>query len=258
LAGQPLVVALELSREGDVIEVQGRLAGSEKPWTWRIDVPPLSAPVRGATTVPLGALYGRETIADLEMRGVRSDERVLAVALRHRIASRATSLVAVSEEPSVDPKAPRRRITLPVEMPGTMSAEAVGLGSGMELHMRLRAEGSARALRVSGGVSEMLLGASLGERGHGLRGIKARVLAVEGDRLVVEYEAPSQGFLGPEGKIAVMMDGRDVATGTIDPASSSPRGPHAKGLLLRLAIVGDSSWTCRVGDEITIVEGALA
>lgn len=262
LAGQPLVVTLELRREGDVIEVQGRLAGSPTPWTRRIEVPPLAAQERAAGTVPFGALYGRETIADLEMIGERADARVLEVALRHRIASRVTSLVAISEEPSVDPKAPRRRVTLPVEVPAYVSAEGVGLASGMSM-TRARVEAASRSLSSAVSILDPIelgrrLFQDIGRRiGRSLI-TRARVLAVEGNRLVVEYEAPSDGFLAPDGEVVVMIDGPEIGTGTIDPAWSSPRGPHAKGLLLRLAIVGSSSWVCRVGDYVTIDEGTPA
>lgn len=272
-AGQPLVVALELDPAGGTLAVRGKLAGSTEPWTWRLTVPPVNARGGTVTTVPLGALYGRETIADLELGGARSDDRVMKVAMRHRIASRVTSLVAISEEPSVDPRSPRRRVALPVEVPAFVSAEGVGL-------------------RALGGVRSLLMGdeamlrrveatASLDLRGShdfidGTRGftreiarklqdlvtrrigIRSRVLAVEGNRLVVELETPAEGFLWPDGEVDVTSDGNDIGTGTIDPPSSSPRGPHAKGLLLRLAIVGSSQWTCRVGDEVWITGATTA
>ena len=45
-----------------------------------------------------------------------------------------TSLVAVSEEPAVDPRRPRRRVKLAVEMPEAVSAEAVGFGGAVAIH----------------------------------------------------------------------------------------------------------------------------
>jgi hypothetical protein len=56
------------------------------------------------------------------------DEEVEALGMRHRIVSRRTSLVAIAEEPSIDPSAPRRRQRLAVEMPYGVSAEGVGVG----------------------------------------------------------------------------------------------------------------------------------
>ena len=274
-AGQPLVVALELHHAGGTLEVSGRLAGSTESWTWRLTVPPVAAREGAISTMPLGALYGRETIADLELSGRRSDDRVMSVALRHRIASRVTSLVAISEEPAVDPKAPRRRVALPVEVPAFVSAEGAGLFVGSRMHSRMRVGG--------GGVSDLALSlegvrGSIPEspafrRGPGIlekvlrsaRGffttrlsIRTRVLAVEGNLLVLELETPSDGFVWPEGLVEVEREGQQLGVGAIDPGQSSPQGPHPKGLLLRLAVLGPLSWTCRIGDEVWITGGMTA
>jgi Ca-activated chloride channel family protein len=269
-AGQPLVVALELHPTGGTLEVSGRLAGSTEPWTWRLTVPPVAAREGAISAMPLGALYGRETIADLELSGRRSDDRVMSVALRHRIASRVTSLVAISEEPAVDPKAPRRRVALPVEVPAFVSAEGVGLFVGRSTHVLM----DAMALRSMSGstLASDLFDLSL-HRDESvsrvlfrrLRGfvttrlsVRAHVLAVEGNLLVLELETPSDGFVWPEGLVEVEREGQQLGTGAIDPGQSSPRGPHPKGLLLRLAIVGKSNWTCRIGDEVWIAGGVTA
>ena len=290
LAGQPLVVALELDPEGGALEVRGRLAGSTEPWVWRLVVPPVAAREGAVTTVPIGALYGRETIADYELSAKRWDERLLEIALRHRIASRVTSLVAISEEPTVDPKAPRRRVALSVEVPAFTSAEGVGLlRSGRSRSMAgLHDE----AMRLAPMLDEAMLGAELrerqrefrsqdvsraekksslfhafrrflgGDRALGARSVllafRARVVAVTGNVLVVELETLSDGFLRPDGQVQVAIDVDEVVTGIVDPSASSPRGPHAKGLLLRVAIVGSSDWACLVGDEVAIIGGTIA
>jgi Ca-activated chloride channel family protein len=263
LAGQPIVVALELDTAGGALEVSGRLAGSTEAWTRRLMVPPVAARDGAVTTVPLGALYGRETIADCELSPGRSDKRVMEVALRHRIASRVTSLVAVSEEPAVDPKAPRRRVPLPVELPAYVSAEEVGLCSGSVQLDRRVMEMVPRALSRPSGILDMLfrhagraddLGLALPVR----RGTRARVVAVEGKVLVVELETPSDGFLSPDGRVDVTRVGVKLGSGTTDPGRSSPSGPHSKGLLLRLTILGVTEWTCRVGDEVWVTGGTTA
>jgi Ca-activated chloride channel family protein len=264
LAGQPLVVALELDPSGGALEVTGKVAGSTEPWTWRLTVPPSAARDGAVTTVPLGALYGRETIADYELSRWRTDERVIEVALRHRIASRVTSLVAISEEPGVDPKAPRRRVALPVEVPAFMSAEAAGLTfGGGEFARLLRAKAPASArLRETVSFDMRRSLASPGRDDSRARplhgGTRARVLAVTALVLVVELETPSDGYVTPQGRVQVTHDEIVLGTGIIDPVGSSPRGPHAKGLLLRLVIVGSSSWSCQVGDELTISGGTTA
>jgi len=271
-AGQPLVVALGLDPEGGTIEVEGRLAGSTEPWTRSITVPPIAAREGAIATVPLGAMYGRETIADLDLSGRRSDDRVLGVALRHRIASRLTSLVAISDEPTVDPRAPRRQVTLPVEVPAFVSAEGVGLMAmrGPRARMNIQYEsdtlrareqyaGSLRATATARGkgVFDRLLSSARSVFATRIS-VRARVLAVEGSLLVVEFETASDGFLWPEGLVEVAREGHHLGIGATDSGQSSPQGPHPKGLLLRLAVIAPSSWTCRVGDEVWITGGVTA
>lgn len=274
LAGQPLIVALELDPAGGALEVTGRLAGSSEPWTCRLAVPPIAAREGAVTTIPLGALYGRETLADIELSGRRSDDRVLKVALRHRIASRVTSLVAISEEPTVDPRAPRRSVTLPVEVPAFTSAEGLGLlfrGGRRDRRLNaLQLHAQDVATSVEPKLLDQLFGAfrkadetQLKRKPIG-RAVTpwvlqtARVLAVEGGLLVVEIESPHDGFLCPDGRVVVVRGDEPMGKGTIDPGSSSPQGPHAKGLLLRVAILGVANWTCQVGDEVAIVAGTTA
>ena len=149
-AGRPLLFTAELAAAGGAIEFTGELAG--EPWSHRIEVPPAGAqspadpiaesePASGSTgwkrtPLPLGALHGRALVAEYEL-GMdpadlrrRGSDRIERCALRHRIASSRTSLVAIAEEPSVDPRAPRRRERLAVELPAGVSAEGVGLCGG--------------------------------------------------------------------------------------------------------------------------------
>jgi Ca-activated chloride channel family protein len=256
LAGQPLVVAVELASEGGSIDVSGRLAGGEGRWTCRIDVPPLSARPVALTTLPFGALYGRETIADIEMAAGPA-ERVEAVALRHRIASRRTSLVAVADEPSVDPKAPRRKQVLAVEVPAFLSAEALGLEQALAGGFRTRGAlmdsvSSSRAFHASLERSEQSILGRLGSRLMRSRGraLRARVLRVQDDLLVLELDSPEDGFLIPDGAAAAAILGRPIGPVSVDPAESSPRGPHAQGLLLRIAVRRPAGWP--VGGAFTL------
>ena len=274
-AGQPLVVALELDAKGGMLEVEGRLAGSKERWAWRLAVPPVAMREGTVSAMPLGALYGRELIADIEMHGASSDDRVVDVAMRHRIASRETSLVAISEEPSVDPKAPRRRVTLPVEVPAFVSAEGAGIMAmrGLPSRMGLEDRGVYAVAWKIRGAHRSLPESPAASAGPGvfekvLRSVRSlltsrlsmltRVLTVEGNLLVLELETPSDGFVWPEGLIEVVHEGQQLGFGVIDPGRSSPQGPHAKGLLLRLMVLGPASWTCRAGDEVRITGGATA
>lgn len=133
---QPLTVAIELSPKGGEVVLKGRLAGTTEPWAHVFRVPPASeVAAESRTTLPVGAVFGRETVGALEVQaaahGGRSREPfqddIETVALRHRIVSSRTSLVAISENLTVDPKDPTRRVRIAVEVPSDVSAEAVGL-----------------------------------------------------------------------------------------------------------------------------------
>jgi hypothetical protein len=210
--------------------------------------------------VPLGALYGREVIADLELSAQRSDRKVEATALRHRIASRMTSMVAIAEEPTVDPRQPRRRETLPVEVPAFQSAETLGLRETHEAFMArvLAADPTSLGMRVLASRGRRVeaapprflsrMGSWIGSAFSRLRG---RVLRVDGELLVIEYASPEDGFLGPEAS-SFELSGTPEVSGTLDAGASSPRGPHSKGLLLRVA-VRRSTGRWSAGDQVILV-----
>jgi hypothetical protein len=108
--------------------VRGRTATG--PWEARIELPPTS-PGEGRTAV--AALFGREAVEDLETRLAAGgdapsiDAQIEALGLRHRIATRLTSWVAIAEEPSVDPGRPFKRVRVPHAVPYGTSVEGLGL-----------------------------------------------------------------------------------------------------------------------------------
>ena len=145
MAGQPLVIALEVRREGGAVEVSAHQAGSREPvdLAHRIarglgrraesrrgqrrraaeDFTPAGRPLRPRGHCRSGAARRGSRRPN---RRPRSEDRGGGHA-RHRIASRMTSLVAIAEEPSVDPTLARRRQRIPVELPAGVSAEGTGL-----------------------------------------------------------------------------------------------------------------------------------
>lgn len=135
-AGQPLVFALELKPAGGSIALRGALPGSHQPWIANIEMPDASGvEAKARTPLPIGAFHGRALIGQLEIEldCDREHERpqleaaIEALGMRHKIASRRTSLVAIADDPSVDPRAPRRRERLAVEVPAGVSAAGAGL-----------------------------------------------------------------------------------------------------------------------------------
>ncbi len=264
LGGQPIRVALDLDPRGGTIEVRGKHAGSAEEWVRGLEVPPLRA--EEGERLPLGALFGREIVADAEVRlaaaGRSGRERVLdqieALGLRHRIATLRTSLVAVLEEPTVDPREPRRRKRLPAELPAGISAEGVGLGVGGLILDRCLSAGGAfsrigsaaiQAAHVAApGAAYEPTAAQVGWGNVAADGTEgcARVLRVEGDLLVLEFEAMWDGFLlpGPGDPIRVRFRDGSVAPALVEESAGTRRGPHPGGLTLRLAVrlAAGSAW----------------
>jgi len=310
-AGHPVVLTVELAPGGGTLElaghVAGPLAGSVKPWRWSVEIPARPGQVQAGdgdgggaraapggaeagrtaaalprTPLPLGALHGRERIADLELEEaagagrVETDARIEATALRHRIVSRRTSLVAVSDAPTVDPSEPTRRETVPVELPAGMSAEMVGLHRVGDTSIDFAV--SSRVLHApsayltmegdldDGGPLDSVPDVDFDPReafmehrvrsapsGWGRRESSApsrpldlgdaRVLRLEGGELVIEIEVPHDGFHLPGGDLEVRVElgGGGVIRARVD-ASASTRvgphgvGPHRAGTRVRLAL----------------------
>jgi Ca-activated chloride channel family protein len=300
LAGQPLVASVELDPQGGSIEVSGRLAGESERWWARLAVGSASdnttatatatastgttsssADSHTETQIPVGALFGREAIEDQEMilaaaeAGGRQAAEILsqieALGLRHRIASRRTSLVAVSEDPTVDPSDPRRRERLVVELPAEVSAEGVGLAGTSLMDTLLFAKGpglrrgvtellpedavfqlaeppSFRFLRRSRAPipPEVPTPMDKDETTTPMTEIAARLVRVEDNLLVVEFEAPHDRFALPAGGATVRVrlgDGREIKA-WVEGALSTRVGPHAAGLTLRLGLrmAEDTDW----------------
>ncbi len=128
-AGAPARVALELAPEGGEVVVRGRLAGA--PFEQRLRV---GATKVGAGSPSVAKLYGRERVEDVEMRltageGGGHDAEIERLGKDFGIATRLTSFVAVTDAPTVDPRAPTRHETQPQALPYGMSAEGLGLRS---------------------------------------------------------------------------------------------------------------------------------
>ncbi|MFQ5768728.1 MAG: hypothetical protein ACE5ID_12215, partial [Acidobacteriota bacterium] len=256
------------------LTLQGSLAG-DTSWTKEIQGPPVSPGSRALeTTLPLGALFGREAAADCEMEmaaGPSGDaagqfqEQIEALGLRHKIPTSRTSLVAVADEPSVDPRKSRRRRRLPVEFPAAVSAEGTGyavewlFSGGVEASHDMVREpapfmvepciypgpGKTKKLSPLESVEPPMTDRDAPHRTSRPLNLKdpsatvlqARMIRVRGDLLVVELEAPVDGFLLPAPPATVQAAGEGFeAEAAVDEALSTRPGPHEKGLTLRLAL----------------------
>jgi len=251
MAGQPLVLTMELTPEGGMVEVAAQQAGVADRWVWRMTVPATRAQV---SPIAIGALFGRETIADLELpaggRDRASDTEIEAAALRHRIASRLTSLVAFAEAPSVDPRQPRRRERLAVEMPQGVSIEGTGLvGNARPQMARTLTMGPAllhsrnllqRPTMLGGGDVEEA--AAYGDivtfhrRGGDQFMVEPKVLRYQGRLLVLEFEVPVDGMEIPAATLRGLTDGGEGIEFDLVLDQGSGAGPFRKGTIVRLAV----------------------
>ncbi len=267
LAGQPALIFAEVKDQGGRLEISGTAAGNAPDWTEFVEIPPAKsfspeATAIESTPMPIGALFGREAIEDAEIdlaaagggRPGEIDKIIERLGLRHGISSRMTSLVAISEDPTVDPRNPRRRERLPVEVPWGISAEGAGLSpitTALEdmaaplmlSEPRIRpARGMFRKVRESA----MQIDRSRFSRALTVDG--ARVLRIDGPTLVFEFEAPADGFVLPNDYTTIMVtfdDGAETCVAEVVAAESSGPGPYAAGLTIRLALrlEGRANWT---------------
>lgn len=128
-AGAPILAAMSLRPEGGEIVVRGNLARGT--WEKRIRVP-ATAPGEGNPAVT--ALYGREHVADLEMRWTIGrevemiDRTIEKVGIAFQIATRRTSWVAIDEERRTS-GGPSRHEVMPQELPYGTSLASFGFAA---------------------------------------------------------------------------------------------------------------------------------
>ncbi len=129
-ARTPLVAAVKLLAEGGEVTVRGDLPGGEV-WARTLRVAAVGA---GEGNQAIVALFGREHVADLEMRWTigreveQIDRTIERVGVVFQIATRQTSWVAIDDRPTVERGSGARRITQPQELPDGTSIASFGLG----------------------------------------------------------------------------------------------------------------------------------
>ena len=120
------MAAVALDPAGGDLVVRGRL-GNEV-WERHVEVNAVECGVGSSAVL---ARWAREAVADAEMRfagGSREEEEVIErLGLDFGIATRRTSWVAISDEATVDPTQPTRRVEMPQMLPLGLSAFGLGL-----------------------------------------------------------------------------------------------------------------------------------
>jgi Ca-activated chloride channel family protein len=273
LAGNPALLALMMRPEGGTIEVKGVLAGQSEPWIARIEVETRAATedepegerqAAAHLPLPLGAFYGRERVEDCEMklaaagRGIKQDsilDEIERLGVQHQIVTRRTSLVAVSEDVTVDPGDPRRRQRLAVELPAEVSAEGVGLMAGRQFLTTIPGAAlHAQVMKVSEEVEFLQAGEPAFEERptplsrtefqaareivEGTGEIDGRIVRREPDLLVVELEVPERGLRipGDDSCFLIELESGEIVMAELDESLSTKPGPHEPGLTVRLGL----------------------
>lgn len=171
LAGAPLLAGVRLRAEGGEFTVRAKSAAG--PWSRAIHVPPTAS---GEGNAAIINLYGREAVEDLELDRVagaspaETDRTIERLGLQFGLATRLTSWIAISEDPTVDPGRPTRIERMPQELPYGLSAEGLGLlrgGMPYEFHLSdamspQLALGRAHLPRIKNARAVRVLGSLLG------------------------------------------------------------------------------------------------
>ncbi len=114
--GEPVALTAKAASLAGTLEVKGMIG--DRPWVVTL---PLANAAQGKG---LSKLWARRKIADAEVaRTLRkitpeeADQRILALALEHRLVTRLTSLVAVDQTPSRPAGAHLTRADIPLDLP---------------------------------------------------------------------------------------------------------------------------------------------
>jgi len=279
LAGAPALIPLRLDPKGGELVVTGDTI--EGPWTVRT-VAPSATVGDGRSCVP--RLFARDAIEELEARaamGEEVDAEIERLALDHAIASRLTSWIAVSEEPTADPREPVRRIRIAQELPAGLSAEGLGLRGAAV--MRRKAGPPARvARRPPARVADMALDpARVGDareasecdmapgaprrerprdrvRSQGFLkarpavpdSLRGRVVTHDEHRIVIEIDAPASLRWAPR---SVALPGVDDVE--IDEQHTTRPGRVKAGCTIRLVLTSESGFPADLVMRRIVVKG---
>lgn len=134
-AGAPVLIGVRLDPDGGEVKVRGKTASG----AWDATVV-AGAKALGQGNQAITALYGREWVEDLEMRGsvARNDHgeidaQIEKIGIEFQIATRLTSWVAIGQKTRVDANAPKTFETMPHELPVGTSIEGFGLRAAVSM-----------------------------------------------------------------------------------------------------------------------------
>lgn len=242
VAGSPALIPVRLRREGGSLEVRGQTASAE--WVERVRIEPV-APNTGSPSVV--RMFGRALVERLEIdaaSGDHVDARIEEAGLAYRIATRLTSWVALSENLTVDPSDPMRRVRIASQLPYGMSVAGLELSNQSRqmsswlyqtvpdpVHTRSRLNPRAYETREQPAAYRRPHEPDL-SKGPFLARIRWRA----GDRVVLEFELTCETEWDPA---EVVVD-EGVSAVTIDRSATTSAGRYTKGQVIRLVLTGVS------------------
>ncbi|MBI2892172.1 MAG: VWA domain-containing protein [Deltaproteobacteria bacterium] len=249
LAGAPALMPVAVRAEGGTIRVRGRT--SSGAFVQKVRLPPVS---EGSGSAAVRSLFGRERVEDLEMdlaagADLGEMERAIEeVGLRFAIATRATSWVATSDEPTIDPRVPYRQVTMPHELPYGLSAQGLGLRP------------AATAGRTMAGILPAFAGA-----------IASRLASVDEDREVFACSAPSYSPPARTGAPAPLPPSQPQERRRVAPKAPALAGPTGRRTLqgrflskrpLRIAVAveagpGGLDWAPPRSVQLRLADGTM-
>jgi Ca-activated chloride channel homolog len=273
-AGAPALCALALAPGGGELVARGRTP--DGPWSQKLVVAPTAA---GAGAGAVVALFGREKVEDLEMRlcageaAETIDRAIERIGLDFQIATRTTSWVAVSEEPTVDPKAPTRKQRIPQELPFGVSVDGIGLRHAGPAGMPMQAQSLGRtrsAMITRGGFVASALPPAAPMRPSPTKAAKGemkkraiddvaesgsvtlaetppperlrgRVLRRHGNELIVEIDFDEERDWILDDEAQVHDDAGGTTRATVDRARTTASGRIAPGQSVRLVLLLDGA-----------------
>jgi Ca-activated chloride channel family protein len=242
-AGAPVLVGLELDPAGGEIEIRAN------GFAQTLVVAPID---EGAGSATIAALFAHEAVDDLEAcaaAGDDADAAIERIGLDFAIATRRTSWVAVSEQPTVDPTAPTRHTRIPQAVPYGMSIQGVGLRRSASdvrlmmdvIRMPLSLDRGAAAKRLDFS-RDAFMARRLGARGgygdtRSEPTLSARVVRRSDSELVIEFQVGRDPIRwDPERGGARVSTGRHLAwiPMRIDRAASTAPATIGAGLVIRV------------------------
>jgi hypothetical protein len=241
-AGAPVLLGLKLRPDGGDLWVRGSKADGSV-WEQKVRVDPI-APAQGRASVV--SLFGRELVEDLELRlaaGDKSGElraQIESAGLKFAIATRLTSWVAISEDITVDPTKPLRRVRMPHELPHGTSVHGIGLRAArttMALGAMARGRGllgrSAGSWQASAAAAP---GVSSQPRSLPSRRLRGRVVLAKPRLLVVNIAIDNDLSWGPSYRAEVEWSDGTRAIATIDAVRSTAPARVVGGQSIRLCL----------------------